>query len=585
MSFEEIFFCRFEKIYGAQKAGKAQQRIKELLQKYSFPLNGNGSYEKTDSKESGVSHTWTEEDAILITYGDSIIREGNGEAKLKTLLDFVRSYVDTSISTVHILPFFPSSSDSGFSVIDYKEVRDDLGSWNNIRDFAGEYRLMADLVINHTSRRSEWFANYKQNKKPGSNYFIEVDPSRDLSTVTRPRSTPLLTAVDTKGGLKYLWTTFSDDQIDLNFSNPEVLFEFLDIFLFYISQGIKVIRLDAIAYLWKQVGTNSIHLEETHQIVKLFRDVVNYFAPDVTLITETNVPFKENVTYFGEGDEAHMIYQFSLPPLLLHAILTENSQYLTDWALNLPDPPNGGMYFNFTSSHDGIGVRPLEGLVPADEFDYLVESTKERGGFISYKENANGTQSPYELNITYYDAFRERGKDQSETQLKRYMCSQIIMLSLKGVPGVYIHNLTGTKNNVEGVIETGHRREINRKKWNYNELKEKLEDQNSVTHRVLYGYKELLQKRKKHPAFDPFGAQDVLDLGHNLFAFMRTSPDGNERILVISNITRRDIIIEQSLHEFLEPRAEGYLDLLSDKQRAEEGSLKLEPFQTVWIQV
>jgi sucrose phosphorylase len=578
MGFEDTFFCRLESIYGAQEAKEALERLKRLLNKYEAQIS-------VDSSRSGHHKVWSEKDAILITYGDSVTLNGTPGPKFKALIKFVDDYLGDAVSTIHILPFFPSSSDSGFAVIDYRKVREDLGDWNLIRQFAGKYRLMADLVINHTSRRSQWFKNYKKREDPGKNFFIEVNPSKDLSAVIRPRSSPLLTAVETTEGLRYLWTTFSDDQIDLDFSNPDVLFEFLDIFLFYLSQGIKVVRLDAIAYLWKQVGTSSIHLKQTHQIVKLFRDIVDYLAPDVTLITETNVPFKENISYFGEGDEAHMVYQFSLPPLLLHAILTENSRYLTDWAAELPEPPNGGMYFNFTSSHDGIGVRPLEGLVPYDEFEYLIESTKERGGFISYKENSNGTQSPYELNITYYDAFQQRGREDSELQFRRYMCSQIIMLSLQGVPGIYIHNLTATKNNIEGVIATGVRREINRKKWSYDELSERLENRNSVSYRVLSAYKDLLHKRKQHPAFDPHGLQKVYDMGNNLFAFQRSASDGSERILVISNLTRREIIVEKSLSTLVDKRTDGYYDIISGTRLAEGGSLKLGPFQTVWLRL
>lgn len=580
MNFEKLSFCRFEKLYGTEKAARAKERLKKLLHKYEFSLNGRNNSEKPHSR-----HYWSERDAILITYGDTIYKEDSDEPKLQTLKSFITKYIGSAVSTVHILPFFPSSSDSGFSVIDYKKVREDLGDWEDIRQFSKDYRLMADLVINHTSRRSEWFKNYIRQEGKGKDYFIEVNPDLDLSSVTRPRNSPLLTAVDTSVGLKHLWTTFSDDQIDLNFANPDVLFEFLDIFLFYISQGFEVIRLDAIAYLWKKAGTNSIHLDQTHEVVKLFRDIVDHAAPHVTLITETNVPFQENISYFGKGDEAHMIYQFSLPPLLLHAILTENSHYLTDWASELPDPPNGGMYFNFTSSHDGIGVRPLEGLVPADEFNYLVESTKERGGFISYKQNPNGTQSPYELNITYYDAFQERGKEETDLQLKRYMCSQTIMLSLKGVPGIYIHNLTATHNYVEGVIETGHRREINRKQWPYEELRELLNDPDSTTYKVLSRYKALLEKRRQHPAFAPHAGQEVFDLGSNLFAFLRTSSDGSERILVISNITGRTIIAEQGLTHMLEKKQEGYYDIISESNVAQNGSLKLDPFQTVWLLV
>jgi len=283
-----------------------------------------------------------------------------GEAPLETLRSFMMQRVGKTITGIHILPFFPYTSDDGFSVQNYHEVREDLGGWMHIRRLAREYRVMGDVVINHVSAQSNWFRDFKKGIAPARDYFHVTEPSPALDQVTRPRNLPLLTPVKTPMGPVHVWTTFSPDQIDLNFANPDVLFEFLDIILLYISQGVSVLRLDAIAYLWKRVGTNCIHLPETHEVVKLIRNVLDLLAPHVTIITETNVPHAENVSYFGTGDEAHMVYQFSLPPLLLHALLRGNARWLTQWAAGLQPAPDGCAYFNFTSSHDGVGVRPLE---------------------------------------------------------------------------------------------------------------------------------------------------------------------------------------------------------------------------------
>ncbi|WP_211483051.1 sugar phosphorylase [Fodinibius roseus] len=562
-------------IYDRDTAETLVDRIDELFSDYGF---------RVQEKQTNYP-SWSEQDAILIAYGDVINQNGRANHKIRFLDNFLSRYLNDAVNSVHILPFFPSSSDEGFSVIDYKQVRDDLGEWSDVEHMAGKYRLMADLVINHTSRFSEWFENYQMRKEPGKDYFIEIDPSVNLSKVIRPRSSPLYTAVETSNGLRHVWTTFSDDQIDLDFSNPDVLLEFIDIFLFYLSKGISLIRLDAIAYLWKEIGTKSIHLEKTHHVVKLFRDIVDHIDIDAILITETNVPFEENVSYFGEGDEAHMIYQFSLPPLLLHALLTENSRYLTEWASELPEPPKGCTYFNFTASHDGIGVRPLEGLVPEDEFDYLMESTKERGGFVSYKTNSDGTQSPYELNITYFDAFSEPGQEETELQMKRYLNSQIIMLSLQGVPGIYFQNLVASKNYVAGVLKKGEKRSINRKKWSYEELTKRVEDESDPAHIVLNFYKKALNIRKKHPAFNPEAEQKVLDLGSELFAFTRTAVQQEEEILVISNMTAHDVRLpDADLSMFFESEERKEVtDLLTDKPQSVSPELMLDPFETLWL--
>ena len=574
MKFDTKVSRRLEFLYGSEQKSHLLKEVKKLIGKYGFAVH----------EDPPQRRPWSEEDVVLITYGDVILPQNGTRNKLQTLENFVREKLGNAINTIHILPFFPSSSDQGFSVIDYKEVRDDLGRWEDIERLSRQYRVMADLVINHTSRFSDWFENYQIGEEPGKDYFIEVDQTRDLSKVTRPRSSPLLSTVKTSRGLKYVWTTFSDDQIDLDFTNPDVLLEFIDIFLFYLSKGISLIRLDAIAYLWKEIGTNSIHLEETHEVIRLFRDIVDHVDPDVTLITETNVPFEENVSYFGEGDEAHMIYQFSLPPLLLHAILSENGQYLTRWARQLPEPQEGCTYFNFTSSHDGIGVRPLEGLVPDEEFDYLVKGAEERGGFVSYKKNSDGSQSPYELNITYFDAFSEPGKENSELQMKRYMCSQIIMLSLQGVPGIYFHNFTATENDLEGVAEAGEKRAINRKQWDREELDEQISKPSAHTNRVLTRYKELLRIRKGHQAFSPEAGQRVLDLGDEFFALIR-EPEAGESILAVSNISNRKQSIPHARLKAYTGEAETLNNLLRDEERRIEPALELDAFESVWLKL
>ncbi len=575
MNFDHKVARRLEFLYGSEQKQELLAEIKKLISQYGFTVR----------EELASTKTWKQDDVILITYGDTIIPQNGEHNKLEALTEFITEKLEDAVNTIHILPFFPSSSDKGFSVIDYKKVRDDLGQWSDIEMLSERYKVMADLVINHTSRFSDWFENYQIRKDPGKNYFIEVDSSTDLSKVTRPRSSPLLTTVKTADGLRYVWSTFSSDQIDLDFTNPEVLLEFIDIFLFYLSKGIRLIRLDAIAYLWKKIGTSSIHLQETHEVIKLFRDIADHIEPDITLITETNVPFEENISYFGNGDEAHMIYQFSLPPLLLHAILTENAQYLSRWAKSLPDPPKGCTYFNFTASHDGLGVRPLEGLVPDEEFEYLVQGTKARGGFVSYKTDSDGSKSPYELNITYFDAFSEPGKEITGLQLRRYFCSQIIMLGMKGIPGIYFHNFTATQNNIEGVAETGESRAINRKQWAKDELTEQLDTPSTKTSQTLKRYKQLLHIRKEHLAFSPEAEQEILDFGKHFFAFLRSTEKEKEKILCISNITRKSQSIPENEFRDTIGKPGNITNLLTGESRSLKPKLEFEPFESVWLKL
>lgn len=575
-SLEEKLIHHYKIIYGEDHVSDCLYRTERLIKKYNFKPR-----DPIDFKD-----VWTHRDVILITYADMVQpKTGEPVSKLCKQHEFLSNTVKGLITTIHILPFFPSSSDDGFSVVDYKRVDERHGGWDDIKQISKDFRTMADLVMNHISRYSNWFKDYLNNKKPYRDYFIEVPPETDVTGITRPRSTPVLTPVHTKAGEKFVWTTFSDDQIDVNFSNIDVLFEYLDIFFFYLSKGISVVRLDAVAFIWKKLGTTSIHLKETHEIVKLFRTLVDVYAPGTTLITETNVPHKENISYFGDGDETHMVYQFSLPPLLLHALTTENSTYLTNWAASLKPLPKNCTYFNFTASHDGIGVRPLEGLIPDKELENLVEGIRKKGGFISEKKNPDGSQSPYELNITYFDSFASRnGLGSGSMQERRFLCSQILSISLQGVPGIYFHNLTATRNNLAGVSVKGRYRTINRKKWYFEELMEELSDPDTTTHRVFNHMKEIIASRQNHPAFHPLGGQKVYSLDCNVFCIQRWDPDKTERVLVIANVTSHKRYISK-LDDLPISAKKQYNDILTGRECMVDGQVELEPYAVLWIKV
>lgn len=565
----------FKVIYGDEMVDECMKRIQMHINKFGLKPR----------ERIPIQEIWSQEDHILITYADMVQpKRREPVSMLRKQHEFLKKYLKSTISSVHILPFFPSSSDDGFSVVDYRRVDESVGGWDDILELSKDFRLMGDLVMNHISRHSDWFRKYLKKEEPYKDFFIEVEPEVDLSMVTRPRSSALLTPVHTKNGEKFVWSTFSDDQIDVNFANPDVLFEYLDIFFYYLSKGLSVIRLDAVAFIWKEPGTSCIHLEQTHEIVKLMRTLTDCFAPHATIITETNVPHKENISYFGDGDETHMVYLFSLPPLLLHAILTENASYMTEWVKSLNRLPVGCTYFNFTSSHDGIGVRPLEGLVPQEEFDKLVDDIKKKGGFVSEKKNPDGSLSPYELNITYFDAFKTPNGDQSLQEM-RYLCSQTLMLSFKGVPGIYFHNLTASPNNIQGVSITGRYRTINRKKWRYKELDKQLNNPDTTTHRVFNQLKEVIKKRKKHPAFHPFGWQQVYDIDPEVFCLLRWDLDKTEQVLVLANVTGKVKKVDFRANSIPLETGKEYTDILSGKKLIANGKAQLQPFEVIWIAI
>ena len=526
----------------------------------------------------------TERDVILITYGDQISEPG--KPPLQTLAEVLEHCVKGLITGVHILPFFPYSSDDGFSVIDYLAVNPSWGAWRDVHRLRDNFRLMFDVVINHISAQSAWFQAFLAGVPEFAKAFIVVEPGTDLSQVVRPRALPLLTPVQTVSGEKLVWTTFSADQIDLNFADPAVLLRMVDVLLAYVEQGAEIIRLDAIAYLWKKIGTSCIHLEETHRVVKLFRAVLDQVAPGVILITETNVPHEENISYFGDGtDEAQLVYQFPLPPLTLHAIVTGNAAYLTAWAAGLTLPSKQTTFYNFLASHDGVGVRPLEGILPPGEVQALADRVLAHGGQVSYKTNANGSKSVYELNISYFDALSDpQGGDLLEVQVARFMVSQAIMLALQGVPGIYVHSLFGSRNDYAGVQRTGRSRSINREKFRRAELEADLADPASLRALVFNAYRHLIQARVAHPAFHPNGPQQVLSLHPALFSVLRTAPDGSERLLCLHNVSGAAVTVSVDVAGLLGYPVEVLRDVVTGEDHPlAEGTLSCAPYQVLWL--
>ncbi|EZP77188.1 sucrose phosphorylase-like protein [Parageobacillus genomosp. 1] len=542
-------------LYGDQEFA-VYEKIVELLQKYM-------------DRRARPKPWVTENDVMLITYGDSIKEKGT--FPLQTLKEFLLKYVKKTMTAVHILPFYPYTSDDGFSVVDYRKVNPELGDWEDIKELSNEFDLMFDAVINHISKSSEWFQGYLRGEEKYAEYFIEADPNMDYSKVVRPRTLPLLTEFDTVHGKKYIWTTFSDDQIDLNYKNPDVLLEVLDILILYVLNGARFIRLDAIGFIWKKQGTSCMHLEETHALVKLIREVIDLIAPGTILITETNVPHSDNIGYFGNGyDEAHMVYQFPLPPLTLFSFHTQNACKLLEWADRLEPTSDATTFFNFLASHDGIGLRATEGILTDEERQLLVDKTIEHGGRVSYRDNGDGTKSPYELNITYLDALTHPSEGE-DIRIKRFLAAHTILLSMAGVPGIYIHSLLGSRNDYKGMEESGINRRINREKIDKDRLYTELES-NTLRRNIFVQLSELIQRRRTQKAFSPQARQEVLFLDERVFSILRTNEQTGDQILVLVNVSEQNIGLKTKY---------AGIDLISNQPI--DKTISLRPYQAMWI--
>lgn len=513
---------------------------------------------------------WDQDDVFLITYGDQFYEDG--ETKLTTFNKMYQQFFSDTFPIVHFLPFFPYSSDDGFSVIDYEQVNPEIGDWADVQVMNRNARLMFDFVCNHMSAKSNWFQGYLNNRTSYKDFFIESDPSIDLSMVTRPRTSPLLSEfVDLDGKIRNIWTTFSDDQVDLNFANPKVLLRMIDVLLFYVDQGADFIRLDAVGFLWKKAGTSSIHLPETHKIIQLFRSIVEEVAPGTILITETNVPHQDNISYFGDGtNEAQMVYQFPLPPLVLHAIRTGNTSYLQKWANEIYLPTEEVSFFNFLASHDGIGLNPIRGIIDEAEILDLVASIEKEGALVNYKQNPDGSFSPYEINTTYIDALSNQS-DEDELRLKRFMVAHSILLTIIGIPAVYVQSILGGRNYYEGVEKTGANRTINRQKYKASEICDSLLKSGSFRNQVYRELQKLIQLRRSEEAFHPNCAMRVLETNHATFGIVR-----DEKVYVLHNMSDQAQTISLD--------AGTYINLLTKKECDIQQEVILEPYQFVWLE-
>ena len=518
----------------------------------------------------------SEKTSLVISYGDNIY--SSQSSSMKIFQKFFQKNLEKLFDTIHFLPFYPSSSDSGFAVKDHYQIDRKIGNWSDLKKISKSKKIMADVVINHASARGLWFKNFLKRKKPGKDYFLTVNSKFNTSKVVRPRDHKLLKKIKIFEKNDYLWRTFSPDQIDLNFKNPSVLLRFIKIIIHLINNGVTIFRLDAIAYLWKQNGTKCINLSQTHEIIKLLRVVTSLLNVQTLIITETNLPEKENLSYFGKNNEANWVYNFSLPPLLIHAFLFENSSYLNQWSRKLPSTKHGNCYLNFIASHDGIGIRPTEGILNEKTLSSFLKRLKKNGSKFSYRKVQNKSKKVYEANITVFDALRKSDFDPKGLFfLERYISAHAIMVSFEGVPAVYFNSLFGKSNDEAKYIITGNNRDVNRYKWNFNNITTKLRDKKSKQSIFYRNIGALLEIKRKQKAFHPNASRININLGPKIFCFKRISKDKKQSIICMTNLSSK---IQTPNFK----KIGNYRDLLNSNLKFREGtSLILKPFQTVWL--
>jgi sucrose phosphorylase len=585
-------------LYGRETAESLVPRLMDIIEKNKPRSAGPASEKKAPRVPQ---KPFTHKDAFLISYGNMLSGAENAETGLARLFRFLEKRNHGAFSYLHILPFHPYSSDDGFSVIDYRRVDDRFGTWEDIERFktlpagegnpagsgspacGGSLNLAFDFVVNHGSVQSEWFTAFLQNKEPHRSWYIIRPADYNYSAVVRPRTHPLLTEFTRDGEPVWVWTTFSADQVDYDFSNPQVLLEFVTILLDYARRGAGIVRLDAVAYLWKEDGTPCLHHPKTHGVVKLFRGIVDYLGLPLLILTETNVPHNENISYFGSpvGDgaldslpEAHMVYNFALPPLALYAAISGDAGPLRAWAKTLDGTPPGGYFLNFLASHDGVGLTPARGLVDEGAFTAVLEEARRRGALISYKSTPQG-EIPYELNCSYASIVAPPDLGSVEVRARAFMAVHGVLLSLSGLPALYFHSWIGSEAWTEGPALLGYNRAINREKPALDTVEKELDDPASFRFHVHRLINAFLAFRQKEAVFDPDVPQQVLETdsqlpcSKGLFALLRGPADGGRRALCIENLSST--------------QAEWKAGELPETIPPEWKTITLEPWETRWL--
>ncbi len=537
--------------------------------------------EKSAYEEIRYKESWNESHSVLITYADSIYK--NGEATLITLRDLLIKHFGSLSKVVHILPFLKSTSDGGFAVSSYDSLEEKFGDWDDLKSISKNHDLMADLVLNHVSSSHPWVQQFIKSQEPGISNVFSPKQNLDWSNVVRPRSSSLFSQINTEDGPRQVWTTFGPDQIDLNWHNPKMTLEFLNLIITYLSNGIKWFRLDAVGFIWKESGTTCLHLPKAHSIVKLLRVLLDNLLEDGVLITETNVPQKENLSYLIPDDEAHMAYNFPLPPLLLEAIITSRADILNSWIFDWPILSEDTTLFNFTASHDGVGLRALEGLMNEQRIKDLLINCEKRGGLVSHRRLSNGEDKPYELNISWWSAMEDSSRDFNRFQFERFILTQLLVMALKGVPAFYLPALLASENDIKSFSMTGQRRDLNREKFKLDNLLSVLNNPESNANKNLEYLRNAMDVRSDLKQFHPCSEMKCLSKGRSDIVVIKRSK-GPESVFAIHNMTENKInyqLNDNDLPKIIDNDFNTQDFLTSTKYNWK--NISLDPFQVIWL--
>jgi sucrose phosphorylase len=475
----------------------------------------------------------------LITYVD---RLGGGDLKaLDALIGAPGGALAGVFGGVHLLPFFHpiDGADAGFDPIDHTQVDPRLGDWSDVQSLSSHLAVMGDVIVNHVSALSPQFLDYAQrgDASPYAGLFLTMGSvfpqgatERDLLAVYRPRpGMPFTYTTLANGEKRFLWTTFTPQQLDIDVRHPQGRAYLDGILATFAANGVGMVRLDAVGYAIKKPGTSCFMLPETFDFIAEFAGRAK--ALGIEVLVEVHSYYQRQIEIAKKVD---WVYDFALPPLVLHALFNKTSRPLKQW---IGIRPNNAL--TVLDTHDGIGIIDIgadaadraahPGLVPPAELDALVETihANSRGQSRQATGAAASNLDLYQVNCTFYDAL---GRDD-----QAYLISRAIQFFLPGVPQVYYVGLLAGENDMALLAESGVGRDINRHRYSRGEIDAALQRP------VVKGLLDLIRLRNSHPAFD--GSFELLDRGNDDRLEMRWSL-GRTWVALNVSLSRRTLLIE-----------------------------------------
>ena len=555
----------FSSLYGERE--DFEQQVARLLEVMASRYIERDEYLKQSDIARQEDHNWflSQEIVGMALYADEFAGDLQG---VRSRVSYLQ---ELGVNMLHVMPILKcpkDASDGGYAVSDFRDVDTRFGTLEDVKDLSHELRrrdmlLTLDVVVNHTSDEHAWAQGARDGEQKYQDYYYIFD-NRDVPDMFEetmpevfPETAPGNFTYDEQMQ-KWVMTVFNNYQWDLNYSNPAVFTEMIDVILFWANQGADIVRLDAVAFLWKKVGTTCQNEREAHLILQLMKDCCQVTAPGVLFIAEAIVAPVEIIKYFGEdaviAKECEIAYNATFMALLWDAVATKNAKLLDQGIRNLPNKLDRATWLNYVRCHDDIGLGFDDVDIIAAEYEPLAHrnflvnyftgrfgDSPARGQPFGRNEKTGDVRISGSLaSLVGLGSALESGDEAGIQQgIDIILLLHSMIMSFGGIPLLYYGDEVGTLNDcsfLEDEKKAGDTRWMHRPKIDWSKV-EKRRQHGSIEQRIFDSLQKMIAVRKTIPAFADFNNRELLETGNpHLFTFLRHTPNlGNGRILVVGN--------------------------------------------------